>query len=563
MKSFIKNIWPFKTHQEKLQAPSAQLHESLAPIAPEAMLECYRGDIERLQTAWSDANTWEMCREMVLRYGALVQRRPARASGIFSETDGLFLAGVRAASYALDVQESTVSLEQNIVSFKRSQTRLKGAVFASALFGFAASIIREQTIAVADADPAMQQGSRVFNPLSQTYYDWIRARLAENPQLKLQVTWNAPDPLPHESNWQFWVARHVFTEAFVSWVGEANRFALHELMRAITQAQEPEKAASTVIYSRDLGIWKACEMERERMGKKLSQALTPCGWERVLIRRLRARIWETWEVNSRESPLRKGGDGLFLYWPDVCNILIEDMKDAGLENLPTDPAMWAGCLLEAGITLASKSGEATTMIAPAPNSNPIQAIKLNEDLFVYPGIDARRKRERAFECEDLTLHKRFAMTRLNRATLEAAEGAFRDHWAQMNTTANRFEWSLVAKVNDPSLAEKLTAIAELLTRHPEVADYAIQPEGIILGPWVEASTEVGSLNLLSAELENAKLLQMTAEGTAFYTSIVEPGEGVCVRALIDPAIFSIAHVDADGNAEALCYEELCQKLGER
>lgn len=139
---------------------------------------------------------------------------------------------------------------------------------------------------------------------------------------------------------------------------------------------------SSVIKARDLGVYRTCLLERERLGKELGEILAPDGWQETLIRILRTRIVNDWELNAKDSPLRKGADGLFLFWPDVCPILIDDMKKLGLVDLPTDPDIWAGCLLSSGISMISQKGTATCMIAVTPNAKPREAIKLADSYFL-------------------------------------------------------------------------------------------------------------------------------------------------------------------------------------
>lgn len=93
---------------------------------------------------------------------------------------------------------------------------------------------------------------------------------------------------------------------------------------------------SSVITARNLRLFRACQLERERMGAKLGKLLAPTGWEETPLRIIRARITRDWEINAKDNPLRKGGDGLFLFWPNVCPILLKDMKSFGLTDLPTD-----------------------------------------------------------------------------------------------------------------------------------------------------------------------------------------------------------------------------------
>lgn len=210
----------------------------------------------------------------------------------------------------------------------------------------------------------------------------------------------------------------------LSWLADAGQLPLMELMKCLTIESDVGNAPSSVIKARNLGVYRACLLEREKIGGKLGEILAPDGWQETLIRIIRTRILNDWEINAKDSPLRKGADGLFLFWPDICPILIDDMKNFGLTDLPTDPDIWAGCLLNSGITVASKNYDATCWIAVTPNAKPREAIKLADEYFFTSGkIFQAKTMKRDFETK-LSLDQSSALSQLTREILESSNQAF-------------------------------------------------------------------------------------------------------------------------------------------
>lgn len=90
------------------------------------------------------------------------------------------------------------------------------------------------------------------------------------------------------------------------------------------------------------------------------------------------------------------------------------MKKLGLVDLPTDPDIWAGCLLSSGISMISQKRTATCMISVTPNAKPREAIKLSDTYFLTASrILYAKTIKRDFEVK-LTLYQSAGLSQLTR-----------------------------------------------------------------------------------------------------------------------------------------------------
>ena len=544
----------------------------LQPIAPDKQLSLYRADIDRLKTAWSDEKTWDTLFVPALEnLSKVVQRLPVTSESVFSEVDGLFLASIKSATYAVEIMEGTVKLERNIMAQELIQSRLKGAALLASLCAFVKVLVNEIEIRPSqlkshpffEMDEAHFVANLPFNPLGGSYFDWVTSELQKNPQLDLSLLWKEPRFRPVNAkriNLQLFVARMILPPQTLAWLGEAGHVPLLELMRALTATETADFDPSSVIYARDLGVFRACQLERERMGAKLGRILKPYGWQETLIRLLRARIWQDWSVNAKDSPLRRGGDGLFLFWPDVCDILIRDLADQGLKDLPNDPNLWAGLLLDAGITLPSNRGTATAMIAVTPNAKPREAIKLSDEKFFSVGQVDPKKTKRAFECDGMDLAQIAGISRLTREVIEKSQKAYEDYLPKKVEAPSSIHWRWTANGGLEETNEMGKALALLLTMlGSEVAEFMVD-EGILLPRrLLERSEEIKDPTLLIAKFEKEGFLLLDGEQSILFAKFPsETGDQASAPVLV-PKVFKIEY-EVGLEKEAIPYERLFAML---
>ena len=497
------------------------LDHFLQPVMPEELFEQNEVLIKRLKLAYSDSASWDdyflpCLRQLALCCGHL----PYSPNGIFSEADGLFKASVSAATYAIEVMESSVQLERNIMAQHLLQGRLRAACALAGLCAFLGVFIgklqivqktNEQNNPFFNLSESNHISKLAFEPLAQPYIDWVNDKLQNNPDLKLELSWNTqPEPISQiRQNQRLFLARHILVPQTLSWLSQAGKLPLVELMKCLTTDNDIENLPSSVVKARDLGVYRACLLERERMGSKLGELLAPEGWQETLIRILRTRILNDWPINAKDSPLRKGADGLFLFWPDVCPILIDDMKHFGLTELPADPDLWAGCLLSSGITLPSKKGNPTCLISVTPNAKPREAIKLSDAYFFTSGTVLHAKTiKRDFETE-LNLDQTLALSQLTRDVLEASNQAFTNKLPSTIPTQQSLIWHLSEPIEQPELEEALTGFINHLTENPTLALKVLLDEGLFITNTLSNFAKEASFERLVTGLLTSNLIYQT------------------------------------------------------
>ena len=474
--------------------PKEQIGEHLPPflqpINVNDFLDEHDAVIKRLKLAYSDTESWDSkilpCIEQL---ALLCGHLPYSANGVFSDVDSLFKASIQAATYAVEIMESTVQLEKNIMAQHLLQGRLKAASLLAGLCAFLDTLekisISEHSINKESSFFHISEHNHVnhlaFNPLAMPYDVWVKEKLKNNPSVVLTLHWKNAAPITQSrQNLRLFYARHILVSETMAWLGEAGSLPLIELMKCLTVDSDLEEAPSSVIKARDLGVYRACQLEREHMGAKLGKVLAPQGWQTTLIRILRARILNDWEINAKDSPLRKGADGLFLFWPDICPIILDDLKNFGLTDLPTDPDIWAGCLLESGITIPSKKGLSSCWIAVTPNAKPREAIKLSDAHFFTGNKTLYAKTiKRNFETE-LSQEQSTALSQLTRNALESTDKVFTQHIPSEHIVAEQqtIIWYICEKYEDSNPSP--SAIIEFLNKEPKKASELLIDEGLFL-----------------------------------------------------------------------------------
>lgn len=128
----LKGLFKTKNSQNLSKLPL-----ELQPVQPEILCAEHKQSLGRLKTSWSDTETWESrILPMVHRLAYTVGRLPYSARGLFSQPGGLFEASLQCAAFALDIMESSVQLERNIMAQHLLQNRLRATVCAVSLCSF-------------------------------------------------------------------------------------------------------------------------------------------------------------------------------------------------------------------------------------------------------------------------------------------------------------------------------------------------------------------------------------------------------------------------------------------
>lgn len=556
---------------KKQKVIGSHLPYFLQPIEVEDFLAEHDKLIKRLKVAYSDSQSWDSrilpsIRELALVCGHL----PYSANGVFSEADGLFKAGILAATYAIEIMESTVQLEKNIMAQHLLQGRLKAVAALAGMCAFLDVFDRKITIEEKLSNPdssffhlneANHTSHLAYEPLAMPYTTWVKQKLADKPLIDLELHWNSSPPCnTNRKNLRLFYARHVLLPETLSWLADAGQLPLMELMKCLTIESDVENVPSSVIKARNLGVYRACLLERERIGSKLGEILAPDGWQETLIRILRARILNDWEINAKDSPLRKGADGLFLFWPDVCPILINDMKNFGLTDLPTDPDVWAGCLLNSGITVASKNNDATCWIAVTPNAKPREAIKLSDEYFFTSGKILQAKTiKRDFETK-LSLDQSSALSQLTREILESSNQAFTQKLPieSAHTPRRTLVWQLKGTDDHVGSNHPFSAIFDFINSHQEEIPHLLIDEGIFLTEGLNFLNDNLTFERLVTSLLTANVIYQNDRGEPLWVSHTNQFGELVRGVILKPNSFEVKL-----NGKLLSFNEIFQKVHAR
>lgn len=529
------------------------LPNMLQPIELESFLEENKCLIERLEIAYSDQASWESKILPCIKQLALVTGRLSyRPGGIFSGEGTLFRASVTAATYAIEIMESTVELEKNIMAQHLLQCRLKAS---AALAGLCSFLDVFERLHIAEMPPQhddsffhISEANHIrrvaFEPLAMPYVLWVKEKLSKNPNLHLKLHWVVqPQPLNHSrENLRLFLARHILCSETLAWLADAGPLPLYELMKCLTGTSPIEDNPSSVIKAHDLGVYRTCLLERERLGKELGEILAPEGWQATLIRILRTRIFNDWEINAKDSPLRKGADGLFLFWPDVCPILIDDMKKLGLAELPTDPDIWAGCLLSSGISQPSQKGTATCMIAVTPNAKPREAIKLSDTYFLTGSrILYAKTIKRDFEMK-LSIDQSTGLSQLTREVMQLSDQAFTDQLPEKTPSQPNLIWQLVKEIQQEDLKADLLSFAEFMTSDEKSIPETLIDEGFFLSEQIFRQMDISlSFERFVLALLTSNLIYQTERNEPLWVTHTDKNGGLQRGIVLKPELFEAIH----------------------
>lgn len=548
--------------QIKKSLSGKHLPNVLQPIELDSFLEENKYLIERPEIAYSDQASWNSKILPCIKQLALVTGRlPYRPRGIFSGEGDLFRASVTAATYAIEIMESTVELEKNIMAQHLLQGRLKAS---AALAGLCSFLDVFERLHIAEVPPQhddsffhISEANHIqhvaFEPLAMPYVLWVKEKLFKNPNLHLKLHWDkVTQPLNHSrENLRLYLARHILCPETLSWLADAGPLPLYELMKCLTGASPIEDTPSSVIKARDLGVYRTCLLERERLGKELGEILAPEGWQETLIRILRTRIFTDWEINAKDSPLRKGADGLFLFWPDVCPILIDDMKKLGLVELPTDPDIWAGCLLSSGISMVSQKGTSTCMIAVTPNAKPREAIKLSDTYFLTGSrILYAKTVKRDFEVK-LSVDQSTGLSQLTREVMQLSDKAFTEQLPEKTPSQPALIWQLAKEIKQEELKAALQCFAELITSDKDSIHETLIDEGFFLSEilWQKMGTSLSFERFVLALL-TSNLIYQTERNEPLWVTHSDKNGSLLRGVILKPDLLESIH-----NHQVLAFEK--------
>ena len=546
MRNIIKKLFV----SQPIEPSFDRLDPILQPIDPVIQLKNHRELVTQIKLAWSDEKTWQsMIEPTLLGFARFVGHLPCNAKGLFNDKDGLFRASLQAALYSLQMMESFVHLRGNILTQDLLQSRMRAAALLAGLTAFLSATIENFEVRVkatenAFFDLAGKQQELVWSPFALAYCDWIHDVLTKNPKAEVSITWHETTTkrsIGHDFL-SVYLARLIFPSHVLAWLTEVGHLPIIGLMNTMANATT-SSSLSVITKARDLGVYRACLLERERLGKVFGQSFEIQGWQSTLIRILRHRVKEDWPINSKDSPLRMGADGLFLFWPDALPFLIDDLKTFGLTDLPIDASLWAGMLMHQGIAQPSKNGTATVMIAVTPNAKPREAIKLDPHYFLDKSQWENLKvTKRDFEVT-VSPTIETGLSRLTREVLGLDQKADEID-TSVKTKKPQVLWHLVETTLHPQIQDVLDALMEKLTIEPTFAKQSMVDEGLLLSH--DSVPETGKdFDLVVMQLLLADLIYATDRHEPLWIEHITDN-GQSVRAVVmKPTVFAIEFIEDD------------------
>ena len=525
--------------------------EFLQLIEPGDLLKRHADLVTRLEQALSDESLWQdFVYPNLLTYAGMCLRLPMAAQGPFSEADGLLRAGLSAAGYSVAVMESFVQPANNILRQDMLQTRLKTAALLAALYHFLPTLLfnlRISPSAGTDNDTfwnpneSALQKIAAFCPYAESFYAYLTRQ--RQHQRSVRLSWQTQTTKKRLNDQLIlFVLPQLLAPRSLIWFTQAGPEPLMSLFAHLTQSGKED---DPVNVAANLGAFQACEKEREAIGRRLGGNTVHAGWECLVIGIIRSRVGHSWLINSKDSPLKLANDGLFLQWPDVCPVILNDLKALGVHSLPNDPSVWAGMLCQAGITLKSRTGEAKCFIAVTPNAKLREAVKLNADYFFDPSaLIGLKVGKRDFEVTP-DAATQSGLPQLNRQLLlqkTAASGFTPINDQAAAATSKATVWSLapaVAQTVTGEAQQYLNALCESLTQHTALAHSLMLDEGVVVfAELVNALDQ--DFQLVTLALLHADAIYRTDKNEPAWFDLTIESTGN-VHALIIPGNFFTVH----------------------
>ena len=110
-----------------------------------------------------------------------------------------------------------------------------------------------------------------FDPLSMPFNSWVLEKLKANPTIDLALQWRSTPGLitQTQQNLKLFLARHILLPETLAWLSQSGPLPLSELMKCMTTDNDLENLPSSVIKARNLGVYRTCLLERERLEAQL------------------------------------------------------------------------------------------------------------------------------------------------------------------------------------------------------------------------------------------------------------------------------------------------------
>ena len=358
-----------------------------APLDPILLLARHRALIARIRLAVGDARIFqERILPMMLSWAAAVQGLPRAAEGLFSETDGLFTAGLSVALRALERLDGRIYGEDwNPIERARMETRMRTAVFAAAILSEAKPLARVR-LRAGELDPVdgrFRETAR-FEPEIETLLDFSLAHAGALFDASWRSSGEEPLRAGRGAALGVRLLGRLLAPETEAWMREAP-----EILRALFAAaagasgETPEEGLilDAVVHAKRRVY---AERRRETARADAARPLL-AGWAgifdlalRVLVRRGAVRVNPKpgSAHPDQRARLYWAADGVYLVWPEGWHAVLEAARlDWRLADAPDDVELAAHLLVAEGSAVPDPHGDPLHRIEPE-GSEPVEAVML-------------------------------------------------------------------------------------------------------------------------------------------------------------------------------------------
>ena len=227
------------------------------------------------------------------------------------------------------------------------------------------------------------------------------------------------------------------------------------------------------------------------------------------------------------------------------------MKKLGLVDLPTDPDIWAGCLLSSGISMISQKRTATCMISVTPNAKPREAIKLSDTYFLTASrILYAKTIKRDFEVK-LTLDQSAGLSQLTREVMQISNKAFTEQLPEKTPSQPTLIWQLAIEIQQNDFKDALHSFTSFMTSHEECLSETLIDEGFFFSETLYHQIDTSlSFERLVLALLTSNLIYQTERNKPLWVTHTDENATLQRGVILKPDLFEAIH-----NHEVLTFDK--------
>lgn len=353
-------------------APSVD--QGIPAVTVAGLLAAHADLLARMKLCYgADKDTFE--RELlapISRLASYVNVLPATADNYFCETGGLFRMALEVSFFALQGTDAHIVSGRATISARRQlEPRWRLATFFAGLCGELHRTLSQLIV----TDERGNEWPAYLGPLTE----WLSAR--QSP--RFFVRWMPKAPETRELG--LFTLPHVVTVETMQYLATGNGVVVPQLLASVSGIpvyreqnvlMELVKRATALVIDRNL-IANANRYGRPILGAHI---------ERYLIDAMRRLVVSHpgWLPNAERSRVWLGKEGLFIVWPNATTEMRKILEEDELPGIPQSPQTILEILIAAGVAVPVTDQCSVWAIAPPPNKNPMEAIKLAAPEILLP-----------------------------------------------------------------------------------------------------------------------------------------------------------------------------------